>query len=198
MAERPAQQVGGGSIPTSSLHVTQCDISQIQDVIERVHYSHSIFGVTTTYCYAVLREGDVFGGAIFGVPAAYNVSRKYDQGEPLLELRRFVLEECLPKNSESRCLGVMLRDLRRKGIRRVLSYADPAFGHSGVIYAATGFRRMGLTSPRKHILWKGKKYPDRNVHQVNFPFHKEIRAALADGTAAKVDVPGKVIWLKTL
>jgi hypothetical protein len=188
----------GGSIPTSSLHIVECNVSRIQGVIERVHYSHSIFGVTVSHCYAVEVRGRVVGGAIFGLPGAYNVSRKYDCGEPLLELRRFVLEDFLPRNSESRSLAVMFRDLRRKGIKRILSYADPAFGHSGVIYAATGFKRIGLTSSRKHIMWKGKKYPDRNVHQVNFPFHKEIRAALASGEAVKINVPGKVIWLKNL
>ena len=44
--------------------------------------------------------------------------------------------------------------------------------------------------------WKGKKYPDRNIHQVNFPFHKELRAALADGSATRVEIPGKHIYLK--
>lgn len=198
MVERTGPPVDGGSIPTSSLHISECPVSTIQGVIERVHYSHSIFGVTTSHCYAVRLDGRVVGGAIFGKPGAYNVSRKYDQGEPLLELRRFVLENWLPRNSESRALGVMFRDLRRKGIKRILSYADPAFGHSGVIYAATGFTRVGVSSARKHVLWKGKKYPDRNVHQVNFPFHRELREALASGEATKVHVPGKNIWVKTL
>jgi len=166
--------------------------------MERVHYSHSIFGVTTSVCYAVREHGIVVGGAIFGKPGAFNVSRKYDKGEPLLELRRFVLEDRLPRNSESRVLGVMLRSLRKKGIRRILSYADPSHGHTGVIYAATGFVRHGVTATRKHLMWKGKKYPDRNLHQINFPFHLELRAAVAAGEAQHVVVPGKVIWLRTL
>lgn len=182
----------------ASFSVEPCDVRVIQPVIERVHYSGSIFGVTTTHCYAVVANGVVAGGAIFGKPGAYNVSRKYDKGEPLLELRRFVLEDWLPRNSESKSLAMMFRDLRGRGIKRVLSYADPSFGHTGVIYAATGFERMGVTTTRKHVMWKGKKYPDRNIHQINFPFHKEIRAALADGSAYRVTVPGKIIWLKTL
>ena len=198
MVERTGPPVGGGSIPTPSLHISECPVAEIQEVMERVHYSHSIFGVTTTVCYAIRWDGVVSGGAIFGAPAAYNVSKKYDCGEPLLELRRFVLEEHLPRNSESRSLGFMLRDLKRRGIRRILSYADPAFGHSGIIYAATGFKKVGVTAPRKHIMWKGKKYRDRNVHQVNFPFHLELREALASGEATKVAVPGKNIWIRVL
>lgn len=201
VVEQPGPPADGGSIPTRSLqyYVRHCDVSHIQEVIERVHYSHSIFGVTTTHCYGVFEDPMICrGGAIFGLPAAYNVSRKYDQGEPLLELRRFVLEDWLPKNSESRYLSVMLRDLRRRGVRRVLSYADPAYGHSGVIYAACGFKNVGKTAKRRHVMWKGKKYPDRNVHQTNFPFHKELRSALASGEASKVVVPSKIIWLREL
>lgn len=198
MAEQLRPAADDGSIPISSLQIVECNVPRIESIIRRVHYSHSIFGVTVSHCYAVELRGRVVGGAIFGLPGAYNVSRKYDCGELLLELRRFVLEDYLPRNSESRSLAVMFRDLRRKGIKRVLSYADPAFGHSGVIYAATGFQRVGETAARKHIMWKGKKYPDRNVHQVNFPFHKEIRAALENGEATKVAIPGKVIWLKKL
>jgi hypothetical protein len=196
----------GGSIPTPPLQVQVCDVACVQEIIERVHYSHSIFGVTATICYGVwaavgagyLFGGPIVGGAIFGEPAAYNVKRKYANGAPLLELRRFVLEDHLPKNSESRYLAVMLRDLKRRGVRRVLSYADPAYGHSGVIYSASGFQRMGVTAARKHIDWRGKRYPDRNLHQVNFPFHKELRAALASGEASLVSIPGKIVWLREL
>jgi hypothetical protein len=199
VAERTAHPpLGGGSIPTpslQSLRVRICHVHDIQGVIERVHYSHSIFGVTTDFCYAVEHRSVIVGGAIFGKPAAYNVAAKYG-AEGLTELRRFVLTDECPRNSESRVIGFMLRDLKREGVKRVLSYADPAHGHSGVIYKALGFKYMGKTAKRKHIMWKGKKYPDRNVHQVNFPFHLELRAALADGSATRVEVPGKHIYLR--
>lgn len=187
----------GGSIPTFPLHalrVRQCEVYDIQPVIEAVHYSHSTFGVTTDFCFCVQHGDEIVGGAIFGKPAAFNVSAKYGAG--LTELRRFVLIDECPRNSESRVIAVMLRALKAKGVQRVLSYADPAHGHSGVIYKALGFQHLGMTAKRKHIMWKGKKYPDRNVHQVHFPFHLELRAALADGSATKIDIPGKHIYLK--
>lgn len=201
VAERAAiQPRDGGSIPTpslQSLRVRICSVHDIQTVIERVHYSHSIFGVTTDFCYAVEHGGAVVGGAIFGKPAAYNVARKYG-ADGLTELRRFVLTDECPRNSESRVIAFMLRDLKREGVKRVLSYADPAHGHGGTIYRALGFKYVGLTAKRKHIMWKGKKYPDRNIHQVNFPFHLELRAALESGSATRVEIPGKHIYLKEL
>jgi hypothetical protein len=201
VAELAAHQPqGAGSIPSPTLHslrVDACAVSEIQSVIERVHYSHSIFGVTVSQCYAVRAHGEIVGGAIFGLPAGLGVARKYG-AEGLVELRRFVLTDECPRNSESRTLAIMLRDLSRKGFRRVLSYADPAHGHRGVIYAALVFTYRGTTSKRKHVMWKGKKYPDRNIHQTNFPFHLELRAALADGSATRVEIPGKHIWLRDL
>lgn len=202
MAERQATSLlDGGSIPTPalhSLHVELCGVDKVQEIIERVHYSHSIFGVTTDACFAVWSGDEIVGGAIFGKPAAFNVAAMYSDGLPLVELRRFVLIDECPRNSESKVIGYMLRLLKLAGLRRVLSYADPLHGHSGTIYKALGFSYMGLTAKRKHIMWKGKKYPDRNVHQVNFPFHLELRAALADGSATHVEIPGKHIYLKRL
>ena len=201
VAERPAHQPGdGGSIPTpslQSLRVQPCSVSYVGPIIERVHYSHSIFGVTTDYCYAVYHGDAIVGGAIFGKPAAYNVAQKYG-ADGLTELRRFVLMDECPRNSESKLIAFMLRDLKRKGIKRVLSYADPAQGHAGTIYKACGFKYVGLTAKRKHVMWRGKKYPDRNVHQTKFPFHLELRAALDSGAATRVEVPGKHIYIKEL
>lgn len=194
------QSQGAGSIPSptlQSLRVAPCDVAIIQPVIERVHYSHSIFGVTVTRCFAVRVGAEIVGGAIFGLPAGAGVARKYG-ADGLVELRRFVLTDECPRNAESRVLAVMLRALKREGFRRVLSYADPAHGHRGTIYSALGFKYHGTTSKRKHVMWKGKKYPDRNIHQTNFPFHLELRAALADGSATRVEIPGKHIWVREL
>lgn len=140
------------------------------------------------------------GGAIFGSPAGMGVAKKYSPEDPsqLVELRRLYLVDDTPRNAESRVLGVMLRALRKLGVRCVLSYADPAHGHVGTIYRAAGFKYLGTTAKRKHVLWKGKKYPDRNIHQTNFPFHLELRGALAAGTATRVAVPGKHIYLRVL
>lgn len=195
---------GSGSTPTRSLQnlrVGACDLKEIKTFIETHHYSGSVFGITGRYFFSVRdvgRNNLLCGGAIFGAPAGMGVARKYaDHGE-LFELRRFVLADEVPRNAESRVLGYMLRTLKNLSVSYVLSYADPAHGHVGIIYKATGFTYKGTTAKRKHVLWKGKKYPDRNIHQTNFPFHLELRQALADGTACRINVPGKHIYLKQL
>lgn len=196
----------GGSTPTRSLQylrVVSCGLADIKAFIEEHHYSHSVFGITGRYFYKVIDDSDgaLCGAAIFGPPAGMGVARKYapEPDDNLVELRRFVLTDDCPRNAESRLIAYMLRDLRRGwGVSHVLSYADPAAGHVGVIYRAAGFKYVGTTSNRKHVMWKGKKYPDRNIHQTNFPYHADLRAALADGSATRIKVPGKHIYLKEL
>lgn len=202
LVELPVQPEEGGSIPTLPLHkllrVEECNPRHVNWFIKRKHYSKSIFGITASVCFRVLCRDKICGAAIFGLPAGMGVAQKYGSGKNLLELRRFVLDDWLPKNSESFCLGVMLRTLKKKGIARILSYADPVFGHSGIIYAAAGFEKIGTTARRRHVVWKGKKYPDRNIHQTNFPFHRDLRSALQNGEATWIDIPSKIIWLKRL
>ncbi|CAB4168955.1 hypothetical protein UFOVP1413_15 [uncultured Caudovirales phage] len=186
------------SLRSTDLFVASCELGDVKAFIETHHYSHSVFGVTASRCFSVTYQDELAGGAIFGLPAGVGVAAKYADGGNLLELRRFALRDKAPRNSESRALGVMFRTLRREGYTRILSYADPMHGHSGVIYKATGFEYRGRTAARKHIMWKGKKYPDRNVHQVNFPYHLELRAALASGEAAQVRIEPKHIYVKKL
>jgi hypothetical protein len=152
----------GGSTPTYPLHIKACRLSDIREFIEKWHYAHSSFGVTGKYFFSVWHDAKLVGAAIFGIPAAYNVSKKYaDDARTLVELRRFCLADEAPKNSESRALGVMFRALRKLGVKVILSYADPAHGHVGTIYKATGFEYVGLTAkrmPGKHIYVK--RFPD--------------------------------------
>ena len=190
----------GGSSPTLPLHIFECSIKEIQSFIEQWHYSKSCFGVTCSVAFRVNQGTELVGAAIFGLPAGTGVYKKYsDQNRlSLLELRRFCLIDRLPKNSESFCIGVMLRELRRRGVQRILSYADPAYQHTGHIYKACGFTLMGKTAKRRHFVWNGKRYPDRNVHQVHFPYHKELRAAIANGEVERIEVIGKFIYVKDL
>lgn len=200
-AEQPAFQPGdGGSIPTSALHVFECSLTEVQSVIERVHYTHSIFGVTASFCFGVSLNGLLCGGAVFGPPAGNGAAKKCAPPQRIdsLNCAVSVLSTNGQKNAESRVIGSMLRSLGRKGVTHVLSYADPAQGHTGVIYKATGFEHLGKTSSRKHFSWRGKTYPDRNLHQTKFPLHLQLRTAVRSGEAQPVKIPGKLIYLKRL
>ena len=79
----------------------------------------------------------------------FNAHKLVEGAEPedCLTLTRYWLSDDLPKNSESRVLGIVLRSLRRHThLKFIVTYADPAHGHLGVIYKATNFVYTGLSS----------------------------------------------------
>jgi len=63
-----------------------------------------------------------------------------------VELARLAFDDYLPKNSESRCLSIMFKLLRKNAphIKWVVSYADGAQCGDGTIYRASGFKLIGI------------------------------------------------------
>ncbi len=211
MAEQPVQQASSGSNPTSSLQsfrVTECPKSDVAYFIEEHHYSKNVKGVTASVCFRVDRDGELVGAAIFGLPAMKETLDKYSEHGKLnlLELRRLCLIDDTPKCTESMVLGVMLRKLAKRGVDRILSYADPNRGHYGTSYRGAGFRCLGQTTPITEIWWQGRKWSTRNVnHYINDDKSLglredtlELRGALKSGEAVKVRGAGKFIFVKDL
>jgi hypothetical protein len=97
---------------------------------------------------AVYHEGQCVGGMLWGRPTA----REYDQFR-MLELTRMYLEDLCPKNSESRCLALATKIIRAQlpEIHTLISYSDPTYGHTGIIYKAAGWKYDGETKGRQ---WK--------------------------------------------
>jgi hypothetical protein len=104
--------------------------------------------------------GRMVGAAIFGLPGMRETLEKYSEFGKyrLLELRRFCMIDDTPRNAESRSIAIMLRILKKQGIQRILSYADPNYGHSGTIYRALEFACLGQTPACSVIIYK-----DRNI-----------------------------------
>jgi hypothetical protein len=160
------------------------------------------------------------GAAIFGLPSMRETIEKYGEfGRfKLLELRRFVMIDDTPRNCESKSIAIMLRILKKRGVQRVLSYADPNYGHVGTIYRALGFTLLGLT-PSINVVWyrdrcrpvgkidQYRKWSTRSVNRyVKYqnknlgllPFAREVRDALKSGKAIKRKEAGKFIYVKDL
>jgi hypothetical protein len=105
-------------------------------------------------CYGVYL-GEELAGAVVFTSGARNAHRLLDAAGPndVATLARLWLSDRLPKNSESRVIGVILRILRRETTwKLLLSYADPAAGHNGTIYQATGWRYLGMSEPNTYVL----------------------------------------------
>jgi len=144
------QRARRGSNPTAALHdlkVTPVPIIAAKRIIERGHYLHSLPG-GTCLAFGPFVGRRLLGAVTFGVgPTLAHQLVEGAEPDDCLTLTRLWLSDGLPRNSESRVLGVILRSLRRyTDLKFLISYSDPAAGHVGTVYQASGWLYTGLSS----------------------------------------------------
>lgn len=153
------------SIP-KALRVTPCLASVVRPLMAERHYLHSMPGVVRD-CFAVELDGELVGGVVFTAGARH--AHHLLQGavpQHVVTLARLWLCDELPANSESRVLGVVLRHLVHGGrYKLALSYADPAAGHVGTIYQASGWTYLGTTEPERYFELDGVRIHPRTASQ---------------------------------
>ena len=145
----PIHEAGPGSSPRVALHqirVAPIPLVLAKAMIVQHHYLHSWPG-GTKLAFGVFVGMRLLGAIILGVGPT-NAHRMVAGAGPedCLALTRLYLSDDLPKNSESKVLGIVLRNLKRHtNVRFLISYADPAQGHLGTIYQATNWLYTGLS-----------------------------------------------------
>ena len=151
------------------LSVSPCERKDIKNFIEKWHYSKSINGLMSDYCFQLSYKNELIGAMIYGRLAMANAWKRYgDDINDVIELRRLCCIDDTPKNTESYFIGKTLRWLRNNTtIKTVVSYADPEYGHSGIIYKASNFKLIGKTAKGRVIMFSGKKYHDKAIRQIS-------------------------------
>lgn len=114
-----------------------------REVVQRVHYSGKVVQNSTLHL-GVFYLGRLEGAMQFGSPLDRRKVLPLVRGtlwNQMLELNRMAFSEALPRNSESRALGVAFRVLakHRPDIKWILSFADGTQCGDGTIYRASGF-----------------------------------------------------------
>lgn len=136
------QGEGGGSIPTSPLQfefkecdvVTACQLVSLwHSRLPRIEPGNANMYPAVFYV-AEFDEG-LFATAIWSQPVARLLN-----GRNWIELRRFAISPQAPRNTASRMLSWMVKDIRRKfpKVERAISYQDTEV-HHGTIYKASGW-----------------------------------------------------------
>lgn len=106
------------------------------------HYLHRRPPIS--YAFGLYKSGRLLGVVTYGVPASRHLQMSACPSDPnlVIELNRLWLDDELPTNSES---WFVSRTLRMLPPRIVVSYADPVWGHVGIIYRALNFHYAGWT-----------------------------------------------------
>ena len=140
-------KVRPGSSPRAALHnlrVAPVSIGTAKALLVRHHYLHSLPG-GTQLSFGVFLGTRLTGALTIGCgpSQAYKLVKSAGPDDCAV-LTRLWLSDELPKNSESRIIGIVLRALRKNTeLKFLLSYADPSQGHVGTIYQATGWIYTG-------------------------------------------------------
>lgn len=118
-------------------------VADARRITRALHYSGKV--VQSSAIHFGVFDGDRCGGVMsFGASMDKRRMAPLVRGTPLngfIELNRMAFADWLPRNSESRCLGVALRFIRKTypEIQWVVSFADATQCGDGTIYRAAGF-----------------------------------------------------------
>ena len=89
----------------------------------------------------------------------------------MLELNRMAFDEYLPKYSESRCISISIKLIKKNAphIKWIISYADGCQCGDGTIYRASGFQLTGIKKNTTMLLMpNGKIMADKTLNNSNY------------------------------
>ena len=111
-----------------------------------------------SYAYGLYKKNNLIGIISYGSPVSPSLCKGIageNNRSLVLELNRLVLKNN-EKNQASMLIGASLRLLPKPKI--IVSYADTAQNHLGVVYQATNFMFTGTTKPRTDMAGKDGKH----------------------------------------
>jgi hypothetical protein len=154
------QAGGGGSTPTSALQLyfRETDLKTAKALVRLWHSRLPRCGPACRVAYVAEFDGLFFAAATWERPKARLLPQT-----TWLELARLAVAPDAPRNTASRMLGWMVRDIRRRfpAIVRLVSYQDVDV-HTGSIYRAAGWAPTVRT---KFTSWKHHLRPSRGPDQ---------------------------------
>lgn len=130
----------------NELSVRRIDYQKTKHLILNVHYAKRMPSIS--YAYGLFDKDELIGICTFGSPASPFLCKGVC-GEvyrtKVVELNRLVLVNNR-NNEASYLVGKSIKLLPKPRI--IVSYADTAQGHIGIVYQATNFIYTGATKPR--------------------------------------------------
>jgi len=154
--------------------------------VKKHHYSGKVVNLSSLHFGAFL-DNKLHGVMSYGPPMDkrnvlnlvetenIGINKKWNE---MLELNRMAFNDYLPRNSESRCISISIKLIKKNApqIKWLLSYSDATQCGDGTIYRASGFK---LTQINKngtiYKLANGEVVAKRGDSKYNFDGAKALK-----------------------
>ena len=143
--------------------------------VKKHHYSGKV-APNSTLSFGAFLEGHLHGVMQYGPSMAKKLILPLVTGtgwNESIELNRMAFDDVLPKNSESRCLSIAHKMIKKKAphIKWIISFSDGSQCGDGAIYRASGFV---LTQIRKNTDLRINPNDGKVMHSIS-AYHLGIR-----------------------
>jgi hypothetical protein len=148
--------------------------------------------------FGAWEAGRFVGAVVFTPGLAANLHSRFDLDRTeVAELARVALDE--HEHPTSTIVAAAVRLLRRAnpGLRLLISFADPAAGHTGVLYQAMNWIYTGQSGGSSEVYYRGRWWSDRQLSDYGTGFNGAGRDAPSrltpdeKATLPRRDRPGK-------
>ena len=160
------------------------------EFVKKNHYSGKVVPNSTLH-FGCFLDDKLHGVLSYGSPMDKRKVLPLVEGtlwNEMLELNRMAFDNYLPKYSESRCIAISIKLIRKNAphIKWILSFSDGTQCGDGTIYRASGFKLTSIKENSTLGKLNGKIVSD-------FTFQKGKHILLNNGKAA---APKEFVYLK--
>jgi hypothetical protein len=119
-----------------------------RDFIKMLHYSGTCVNNSCLH-FGIFHKNRLYGVVSLGPPMDKRKIINLVSGSKwndFLEINRMALSDYMPKNSESRCLSIIFKLIKKNypHIKLIISFSDATQCGDGTIYRASGFNLIGI------------------------------------------------------
>ena len=128
------------------------------EFVKQNHYSGKVVPNSTLH-FGCFLDGKLHGVMQYGPSINKKGTINLVEGtgwNEFIELNRMAFDDYLPKYSESRCIAISIKLIKKNApqIKWIISFADGTQCGDGTIYRASGFQLIGLK--KNSSMWQNK------------------------------------------
>lgn len=177
-----------------SITVRDGDLEESREFLEAYHYAG--YGRSASAIYAICSNHNVVAIVKFSHTVRKEVATSMGwRPDQVLELDRFCIRpKWHVKNLASKAMGEALRRVKRAfpEVVTLVSFADPAQGHSGGIYAASNWTKVGMTaSSYEYEMEGGVRTHKKTLYNAAMRAGMKEKEYAESVSAIRIDLPPK-------